>query len=1028
MKHNLFNKTRLATSLSLVLGATAFASTSAVAAEDEVEVIEVTGIRGSLIRAMDVKRGSGGVVDSITAEDMGKFPDTNLAESLQRITGVSIDRSNGEGSQVTVRGFGPEFNMVTLNGRTMPDSSVWYGSRAYDFQNLSSDAVSSVDVHKTSKASISSGGMGSTINIGTAKPLQNPGLRVSAGVKALVDTSVRNGGVKNYNDEITPEISGLLSWTDESEVFGVGLNASFSERHSSETGSEVNNWSNFAYSDYDPATQTGGLNREVNEEYTDGGTTYPVSNVTNRPADGQRYQFPSDVAYRLWDRQRERTNAQLTLQYRPIESVTATLDYTYSHIDKKQYGTDLSGWYDSFLGEAVFTTGLNPTPEVYIENRNQNGPRDVALKQMYEGFETRNKSVGFNVDWQVNDQLKLTLDAHDSESVSNPTEKFGHTLTVGLGSNVHKSIGAKYGSTGIPSMQVVFDDCDSRPSKVDTITGESSNGYNCNDRLDVSEIGTTMMQTTYTDNVNEIQQIKLDGTFEFEEAGSIDFGVDSRSMKNNWVSSNTGNQTMGGWSAANAGELAGHGFLEPIDFNDSLDDYSVKDGWTTGVRGDAKEIGRYAAEVYDLEFGRNPNEASNRTIEEDIIAVYGQFNYEGEIADLPYSARFGLRYEDTTSRSSAISAVPAEVRWESNNDFNVIQGDFADAQSYFVENDYDHVLPNFDFNIEVVEDVMVRFATSKTIARPSYGNLDAQTSVTGGPGPLPTILSEQSIASGSRNNPNLVPMESVNIDLSAEWYYDESNYVSVGYFRKDVSNFIGSDPIESTLLGLRDPSAGPRAQQAITDLAALGITNPDDTQLFSMVAANELGVDYNSMSAAEFENAINISANANDPLMMFRYNAPVNTHDTELSGLEFAIQHFFGESGFGFQANYTYVDGDIEFDLSSNSTQFALLGLSDTANLVLIYEKDEFSARLAYNWRDAFLNNTARTGTEPEFTADYSQLDFNASYQATEELSVSFTAINLTGEDGRKYGRNENQFTSGYENEARYEFGARYSF
>ncbi len=84
----------------------------------------VTGIRGSLERAMDIKRDSAGVVDAISAEDMGKFPDTNLAESLQRNTGVSINRVNGEGSEVTVRGFGGGFNLVTLNGRQMPSANV----------------------------------------------------------------------------------------------------------------------------------------------------------------------------------------------------------------------------------------------------------------------------------------------------------------------------------------------------------------------------------------------------------------------------------------------------------------------------------------------------------------------------------------------------------------------------------------------------------------------------------------------------------------------------------------------------------------------------------------------------------------------------------------------------------------------------------------------------------------------------------------------------------------------------------------
>ena len=1015
-----FKKNKLATTLSVILGAATVAPAVTVhaqaKADKEIEVIQVTGMRSSIKESTRLKRDASGVVDAISAEDIGKFPDTNLAESLQRITGVSIDRSNGEGSRVTVRGFGPQFNMVTLNGRAMPASSLPEGggasdNRAYDFQNLASDAIKSVEVYKTGKASIATGGIGASININTAKPLDNPGLQTSFGSKALYDSSVRDG-VRDYNDKITPEFSGLISWTDEEEVFGASLNGSFSERHSSATGATINNWSNRSYD--------GSINREVTEPYTVDGVTYPGSNIVNGPTEGEAYQLPSDIAYRLEDTQRERTNAQLTLQYRPLDNVTTTLDYTYTKLDSQVHSSDLSGWYDSYVGTAEFTEGLNPTPEVYIENRNQNAPRDVAVKQIHYNSLTEDKSLGFNVNWEVSDDFTLTLDVHDSESVSKPTEAYGNALTVGIGSNVHQSIGAIYGSSGLPSMQVVFDDCDPRIA-----TENGVGGYNCNGQLDAADLGTTMMQTSFSNNDNEIQQIRLDGAYEFED-GSINFGIESRQMENTTIQSNTGNQTMGGWSASNAGELP-EGFLDPIDFNDSLDDYNIKDGWTQGYRGDAKEIGQWAADKYDLEFGRNPNESNHRLIEEDITALYFEINLEGELGGMPYHMNAGLRYESTDSKSSAKSAIPSAVQWDSNNDMQVIQGSFADAESYSVSNSYDHLLPSFDFDLTVMENVITRFSYSKTIARPSYGQLDVQTNVSGGPG-IPTILDDQAYGNASSGNPMLVPLESDNLDLSVEWYFEDTSYVSAGYFEKRVENFVGTEPLIANFFDLRDVTNGPRAEQAMTDLAALGITNPDDTQLFSMVAANELGVAYDSMTALEFEDAVDILPNADDPQMMFRYNAPVNNKEAKVYGFEFAVQHFFSDTGFGVQANYTIVKGDINFDVSSDEVQFALQGLSDTANLVLMYEKDDFSVRLAYNWRDEFLENANRSAGEPEFVEAYDQIDMSASYQVNDDFSVSFAGINLTGEDIRKHGRNKNQFTFGEESEPRYELGARYTF
>src|SRR3546814_4484476 len=155
-----------------------------------------------------------------SAEDIGKFPDTNLAESLQRITGGSIDLQNGEGSLVTVRGFGPEFNLVTWNGRQMPTALIGDGgsapsSRSFDFANLASEGIAAVEVYKSGRATVESGGIGSTINIRTPRPLDKPGLRGSLAVKGVYDTS-RNGG-----DSFNPEISGIISDSFANDTIGI---------------------------------------------------------------------------------------------------------------------------------------------------------------------------------------------------------------------------------------------------------------------------------------------------------------------------------------------------------------------------------------------------------------------------------------------------------------------------------------------------------------------------------------------------------------------------------------------------------------------------------------------------------------------------------------------------------------------------------------------------------------------------------------------------------------------------------------
>ena len=228
----MYNKTKTACAVAAVLS-TMVASPLVLAqdaAQQEVETIAVTGIRSSVAKSMDVKRSSAGVVDAISAEDIGDFPDTNLAESLQRITGVSIDRSGGEGQLITVRGFGPQFNTVLVNGRQMASENQ---SRAFSFDTIASELVSSLDVHKTSTATMQSGGVGSTINVNTARPFALGGFKVAGSVKGVYDEN---------SESTTPQLSGLISNTFNDDTFGVLLAVSHQERETRLNQAQIDGW------------------------------------------------------------------------------------------------------------------------------------------------------------------------------------------------------------------------------------------------------------------------------------------------------------------------------------------------------------------------------------------------------------------------------------------------------------------------------------------------------------------------------------------------------------------------------------------------------------------------------------------------------------------------------------------------------------------------------------------------------------------------------------------------------------------
>ncbi|MGI9238991.1 MAG: TonB-dependent receptor, partial [Woeseiaceae bacterium] len=170
-----------------------------------------------------------------------------------------------------------------------------------------------------------------------------------------------------------------------------------------------------------------------------------------------------------------------------------------------------------------------------------------------------------------------------------------------------------------------------------------------------------------------------------------------------------------------------------------------------------------------------------------------------------------------------------------------------------------------------------------------------------------------------------------------------------------------------------------------------------------------------------------IRALPGDPLAVFDVTTVDNAETGDLFGYEFAVQHMFGDTGWGLQANMTVVNGNVDADRDLVGKQFALPGLSDSANLSVFYENDIVSARIAYNWRDEFLSGFD-SEQSPVFTEEYAPIDLNVTWYATDNLDVFFEAINITEEVQRTFIRYEEQFQRGNEYGSRFNIGARYSF
>jgi len=1030
---------RLNTSASLIaLSVAIFAGGQAQAQSNNenstVDEIVVTGIRASLERAIEIKRSNSGVVEAISAEDIGKFPDTNLAESLQRIPGVSIDRSNGEGSQVTVRGFGGGFNLVTVNGRTMPtanvvtvggDQSVDFAagtSRSFDFSNLASEGVSTLEVYKTGRAAIPSGGIGATINVKTRHPFEarESGLSGSIGVKAVYDTSMDEK--LESGSKVTPEVSGLLNWTDDEETFGVALFGSYQKRNFTSRSVTSNDWNIRTYADFiNPA----------NGFVRNGGATQ----ITNAPSSPTTLvAIPNDSRYHFSQGERERLNGQATLQWRPTENITITADGLYAQNKSYERRNDQTNWFNRPFDRVTFDDNPLVATAIFLQE-NLSGVKDTGFEQQYRANKDTLESFGLNGVWDVNDRFKIAVDGHISKADSAPDAPNGTSSTsVSIGAPVISSHSVDY-SGKVPVQSVTVNDA---------LPRGNGNGV-----LDIGDLGSQVARTAAQRQQHEVKEVRFDASYELDDAGSrFDFGMNYRTSDMTQSSINT-QQDLGSWGISNPRDVSQYAgsLVSQFCLACRFDSYDPKQSGAglIAFRADAIDLYNALSAPY-VALGNPVNVTSqdNNKVGEDIWAGYAQLTWKGELAGREASMVAGVRYEETKSSSVSLIRTPRAIIWTADNDFSV------NTETTYVpiagKNKYSNLLPALDFQVELATDLIGRFSFSRTLARPDYGNLFASVS----PQAPNRPTANGAIPLGTRGNPELDPLISDNFDVSLEWYYKPSSYVSAGFFEKRVNNFVGTGTFNQTLFGLRDPSsglAGTRSGDARASLTTIG-ADQTDVNLFTMtsliqstgsVAAATAVYQANRGASGDLNQAFvdtilsttDIEALAADPLFNFQVAQPINNKTGKIHGFELAAQHFFGDTGFGVAGAYTMVRGDVGFDIASDpgQDQFALLGLSDTANVTLIYDKSGISARVAYNWRDKFLQATNRGGSRnPVYVAPFGQLDINVSYDLTEKLAISLEGINLLNENLRTYGRDENQLWYAQELDRRFLLGARYRF
>ncbi len=917
--------------MALLTGALCFLSTSAGAQEQDLDEVVVTGIRGSLRQAIEIKRNSEQIVDSIASESLGKFPDTNIAESLQRITGVSIDRSGGEGQSVTVRGFGPQFNTVLLNGRRIVSDT---GGRSFNFDVLPAELISRVDVYKSTPATLEEGGIGSTIVLHTPRPRDIEGFRSILSAKALYE---------GLSENWSPEFFGMVSNTFADERAGWLLSASYQKREN-----------------------------RTERILMDGVLTAPRDSLTliadDLAAQGfspeDQFFIPQNLNISPVDEERERTNVNATFQYAFTDDLELTVDAMY-------------GRFNVFTETNALTFFVTPsiiTSAEFDENRvatqlTQTVDAAVDYTRSERDRPTESYASGIRLAWQPADAWELALDSSWSRTESGGAEGTNVAVT-----GYRRDIWTlSYADNGIPSVSGVPAEAFVDPALPvahfnlrGTGGGPLGGGADFDDELFEHRIdarwqpeGRTLERVSFGAFVSNEEQSTLSRLSDNEVlclyCGYF-VGIPDELMR-----------TFSPGSGYLSGRVAVPESWQTFDIDELLTYLETPEAAAERDLALGLAPGTTAAELAAHNGFEIHERPSSSRVEEDIASVYVDASFVGDIAGREWNLVLGGRYVRTETTAFGISQPLLDL--VNSGDPTLFLTVLGEADIVSQTNTYKNFLPSLSFRLNLSDDIVARFAASKTVTRPPLGALSPRLVIgTTRPGNL----------QASSGNPDLQPFKSKNFDLSFEWYYQENGYITLGLFHKDVENFL---------------------------------VNTVESRAFPIADADDLF--------------------AGDPV--FEVSLLDNLEDARVKGVEIGAQHNFDWlpgfwSGFGITANATLVDSDAELDVNDVTQTFALEGLGDSFNAIGFYEQGRLEARLAWNRRERFLLTAVGFGGEPTFVKDYQQIDARVSFALNDKVAVFAEGVNLGNEQQQRVGRYESQILLLEETGRRFTVGVRAEF
>jgi len=727
---------------------------TALAQEDVIEEVVVTGIRRSLQDSASLKQNSSTIVDGISAEELGKFPDINVAESLQRITGVAITRTRGgEGQFVTVRGLGEEFNAVTYNNRLLATEN---NGREFSFDVIASELIAGAAVYKTTMASQGDGSLGGRVNIRSAKPLDRPGFTFAGSV---------GGQYEDLADTTGLRASGIISntWADDT----MGILASFS------------------YQDRDARTDVAESGFLVNDVQVDANG---VAGVT-LDADGDGFNDTTNAAIvnsdarfngfgaAISEQQRERIGGTIAFQYEPSADFSMTIDALYTKFDAPGLQDQWAYFPSVFLDQS--TNAVVNNANQVVSHASPAFALDLIVREQVA--ETETYALGFNGEWQLSDRMRFIGDASYSKA-DGQRDNFG---SAG-GSGAFFVIGypeANFTQTftgdEVPDATFTAANTDGGP-QVTTNLLEPDDA-----RLHFARNDTVLV-------TDEVISARGDLIIDFDDDSTLSFGGDiAIREKDNAAFNNVATQ------------CAFCGYETP--FSDFAPASSLFRGFTPGdlLSGTSSNLPRVfprmSADAIRAAYAAAGSTALNATfdpvassvVEETVIGAYVQSDFGGEMFGLPYSANVGVRFAYTDSESTGFGIQLTDITGVTlATDGNNQTFDINDPGPVKLGNSYFDILPSLNISFDLSDSLILRAAFSRSLSRPTLTDLSTFFSLAS------TNVGGEAII---RSNPELEAIRSNNVDVSFEWYGEGGTYVGAALFYKDVTDFVTQNVTTETL-------------------------------------------------------------------------------------------------------------------------------------------------------------------------------------------------------------------------------------